>query len=267
MGEKVRNRILVLLSAILMAFAVESGEKGSTLPVIQTEDGFTLSYQVFLPTLKGDESDKVKPPFSVILLVHDYNGSKKDWTIGSEHLPGVLTKEGYAVVVFDLRGHGDTVHKDPNLLRAANFPPEVLARIGKDFSALITGLKSLNYLNFNNLVVVASGWASAQVLAYFPENPKPKALIFATPRMKLFRWEEGLVAKSVPRWKGVPIWVGACKSAPGMKEVQDFVSAFPSSSVQEAFLDCKTPAYGTFLFMSEPAFRERLIAFLNGLKQ
>ncbi len=254
----------VMALVLLMAFSGAEGEKkGSALPVIKTVDGFTLSYRIYLPTLKGDETDRVKPPFAVIFLVHDYGGSKVDWSIGTEHLPGVLTKAGYAVVVFDLRGHGETVHQEVKLQRAANLPREVLEGIGKDFEAMWQGLKGLDYLDLRRVGIVASGWTSAQVVAYLPGVWKPGALAFATPRTMLFRWEEGLMAKNVSRWKGVPVWVGACKDAPGFVEVEKFISAFPSGAVERVVPECKTPAYGTFLFMSEGVFRERLRLFLE----
>lgn len=81
--------------------------------VLPTKDMLQLTC-TFYPGTKKKESVPV-------VLLHDYKGNRRDW----ENLALQLQKEqGFAVIVPDLRGHGDSTNKGTQKLEATGMAPQ-----------------------------------------------------------------------------------------------------------------------------------------------
>jgi dienelactone hydrolase len=97
----------VAVLALAFAGATIAGEKGVETPksgakteevVIETEDGWKLA-----GLYRPDAGDSASP--AAVILVHMLDRQKEDWSI----LLGERGLEAYAVLAFDMRGHGKSV--------------------------------------------------------------------------------------------------------------------------------------------------------------
>lgn len=115
-----------LLCSACLAFAQnEEGEEEEGPPpaediVLETADGVTLT-ATFLPGTKG----KATVP---VVLLHMFKGNRSDYA----GLAELLQKEGHAVLVPDLRGHGGSTSQRG---RAGPLRPTNLSR--NDFAAMV----------------------------------------------------------------------------------------------------------------------------------
>jgi len=172
--------LLLLLgtSAASRALAAEEGaeDKGPPKPVDQVfevpQDHLKLTATYYASPKK--DPDELKEAVPVILL-HDYKGSRKDLAATAAYLQEL----GHAVLVPDLRGHGDSTTFAPDPRRGGQvLPPLSADRFGpRDFTAMVYGdmptlkaflMKEHNKqkLNIEKLVVVGVGM-SASVAANF----------------------------------------------------------------------------------------------------
>jgi pimeloyl-ACP methyl ester carboxylesterase len=132
-----------------------------------------------------------------IILLHGFEGSRADYT----GLALALQQQGHAVLVPDLRGHGDS----NSLLFADGKRVEILAKKmnNVDFTAMITDLdfvkswllekNNAGELNLESLVVVGSDWSTvtamnwamrdwnAPVLLNYKNAQDVKALVLLSP--------------------------------------------------------------------------------------
>ena len=149
----------LLLSSVASAVAQEK-EKPIPDPEdnisIDTDDGVILRV-TFYPSNKGKDAVP-------ILIIHDYEESRKAY----EGVALALQKQGHAVLVPDLRGHGDSVSRrtgpdgrgrervDASRFRKQDFE----AMFVQDLRKMRTFLKERNNrgeLNLNKLCVVGCG--------------------------------------------------------------------------------------------------------------
>lgn len=249
-----------ILAGLLFTVAVRA--YADELPKVVTADGLTLAYRISLPAPSSPDAPAEPGPYPVALLVHDYGGSMQDWLKGNP-LPEDLHKAGFAVVAFDLRGHGEST-KAPKPVSYMYIAKDGWQVLGKDFGTLLKSLSTVKTLDFSRVVVVAAGWGSLQVVGYYPKDVKPSALLLATPKADTFVGDGELLAKSAARWAKTPVWVLACKDAPGNDAALSFASKLNKENTHVEDRDCKQPLYGAQLFGEDPQWTADLVKDLAG---
>ncbi len=118
---------------------------------LKTKDGVLLKC-IWYPSVKGKEA-------STVLLLHDWAGSRHDLTEYAERLQSEF---GCAVLVPDLRGHGDSTYVDGLTVRLnfEKFKAAEIATIIMDIEACKSYLTKRNNegeLNIDLLTVLAIG--------------------------------------------------------------------------------------------------------------
>ena len=119
----------------------EDGHHAKALPSkefrLTMSDGLILSGYLYDPGQKpGDdeeeeeeewdeEEDGPRPPpavrYPTVILLHSLNGTHRDW----RQFPNHLVKNGYAVLAFDLRGHGNSTRLENGQIHPwRNYKPE-----------------------------------------------------------------------------------------------------------------------------------------------
>ncbi len=187
---------LLLIGWLSVAAAQEkSGEDAKKEPppsedvLLQTADGVRLT-TTFYPSTKG----KAAVP---VILLHMHKRNRQDYAALAE----MLQKLGHAVLVPDLRGHGDSTVKRGlrNPLDAATMPrTEFMAMVAYDMPVMKQFLVQKNnagQLNIEKLCVVGAEMGASVALnwTYFdwtrpPEGNKKqgqdvKALVLISPEM------------------------------------------------------------------------------------
>lgn len=192
-----------LISGPLAWAADEDDEPlGDETVTLQTRDGLALKATYFAST----EGKKAVP----ILLLHDFKGDRHDF----DGLAASLQKEGkHAVLVPDLRGHGDST-RFAGAARGRELTPSRMRRndflnmISEDGNAIFKFLRGRNNageLNLNKLCIVGAGMGSVIAL-HWAQGDWNQAIRPFAPDKSPGQNVRGLVLLS-PTWdfKGVPI--------------------------------------------------------------
>ncbi len=131
---------------------------------LTTRDGVTLT-ATYYPGTNGKESIPV-------VLLHGFRGSRKDY---ADLAPRLQEDLGCAVLVPDLRGHGDSTKTNGPKLDAAKMRPgQFPAMISQDMPAILDYLRDENNgqdksppgLNLNKLCIVGADMGAAVALGF-----------------------------------------------------------------------------------------------------
>ncbi len=191
-------------------------EKAEAIPkpedlVLQTSDGLELTLTYYA----GAKGRQTIP----IVLLHMWKQSRNDY----KDLAPALQAMGYAVIVPDLRGHGESTRlkdaRKDETLKAATMPPQQFtAMVNKDMDAVKKFLWERNNageLNIDRLCVVGAEMGASVALNFAladavvqDRNRVPR------PDYKLGRFVKALVLISPePAFRGLPIRVAAAYPA------------------------------------------------------
>lgn len=154
-----RLLLVLLLPATITGVPAANDAINFTL---QTQDGLHLATK-FYPGDKGKESVPV-------ILLHDWKGSREDFS----DLAVYLQSLGHAVLVPDLRGHGDSTRltkadKEDTPDAATMAPSRLPGMQSGDMEALIAYLRLKNNrkdLNLNRLCLVGAGMGAVAALEF-----------------------------------------------------------------------------------------------------
>ncbi len=135
---------------------------------LRTKDGFNLQCTYFRPPQHEDLPDNGKNVLPFILL-HDWEGSRVDLLM----FAGQLQKAGCAVIVPDMRGHGESVGQEGALVDLKKFRKAEMAAMVNDIEACKKFLVQKNNdgeLNIDCLSVVALGETSVLAMMWVVQD-------------------------------------------------------------------------------------------------
>ena len=130
------RRVLVFAALVLIAFGLSGAiDAPPESPIggepvrFESDDGVSLLGHVFKPkgTIKG-----------AILFVHEPFRSQRDWAYMAEK----MSRHGYVGMVFDLRGHGDSLMRGDEELDREIFMDEDFEAMNLDLGAALGILRS-----------------------------------------------------------------------------------------------------------------------------
>jgi pimeloyl-ACP methyl ester carboxylesterase len=135
---------------------------------LETDDGLEMK-ATFFPGTKGAESIPV-------IILHGFKGNRKDFAQEDGGLARFLQEKlGCAVIMPDLRGHGDSIKLHVNKKRTEDLkgkrlpPAQIAAMVTKDLGAVKDYLWEKNNqkaLNLNKLTVIGVEEGAALALSY-----------------------------------------------------------------------------------------------------
>jgi len=167
--------IILTLFTIFLNCAIAANTKTVTKDYkIVTKDGFSMTAKLEYPKVKN------KTEYSTIVFLHSL-GYTSDWW---ETLPNDLLKDGYAVLLVDLRGHGNSVY-NAKLQKVSwkSLTKNAYAKYPDDIISVIDYIKTENKRTFfNNWAIVGSdiGALTAIHVANKIEY-KPKTIVMLSP--------------------------------------------------------------------------------------
>lgn len=171
------KRIIYILTLFLILLNTTIAEAGVTQKEYTTtaQDGFTIKSTLEYQRVKG------KKEFNTVVLLHSLGYSSQWW----EDLPNELLKNGYAVLLIDLRGHGESVY-NKKLVRTSwnNLTNKAFAKYPDDVIKVIEQIKTENTKTqfFNNWAFVGADiGGSTAILASQKIKNKPKTIVLMSP--------------------------------------------------------------------------------------
>lgn len=144
---------LALLSALASTAAAQDVAAGKVLPAeqlqLKTKDGVQIM-ATYLPSTKGKDA-------VAVILLHMFKGNRREL----EGLGMLLQQKGHAVIIPDLRGHGESTSVDGQArpLDAATMPASQFPLMVNDLEAVkkyLVEQNNLAKLNIEKLCVVGA---------------------------------------------------------------------------------------------------------------
>lgn len=141
---------------------------------IVTKDGFSMTAKLEYPKIKN------KKDFSTVVLLHSLGYSSEWWGT----LPDDLLDKGYAILLIDLRGHGNSVYNS-KLTRVSwtNMKNKAYAKYPSDVITVLDYIKQSNKRTFfNEWAFVGSDIGAATAVHVADEiSYKPKTIVMLSP--------------------------------------------------------------------------------------
>ena len=257
MLKKVFNVILVFV--FTMSGVFEAAAKKKKKPYISktievtTQDSHIMKAQLMYP--RTPKEVKLKNPYPVIIFLHSLGYSSSQW----QDLPYTFVKQGYAVMLVDLRGHGIS-NKDAKFRVKSwtYFSPKTYKKYPSDVIALINKAKQTNKkVSFSDYSVIGGDiGANTGVLVGQTLHVKPKAMVLLTPYqqfkgLNIFDYKLGTT----------PILVMCCKS--DKYAVCQEVSLKTFSKGKFVINNTNYPISGMMILQHDAACKKKAIEFIN----
>lgn len=173
------KRIIITILALFLIFIntkVEAGQKLIEKEIKATAtDGFNIEATLKYPKVKGQKE------LSTVVLLHSLGYNSQWWG----DLPKDLLDKGYAVLMVDLRGHGESVYNS-KLKKTSwkNMKNSAYAKYPDDVIAVINKVRAENSKKefFNNWAIVGADiGASTGVLVADKMAVYPKTIVMFSP--------------------------------------------------------------------------------------
>lgn len=176
--------LLLMFFTVSGVFAATTKKKKpyiTKLVEVTTKDAHTMKAKLMYPRTPSNVKNKTYP---TIIFVHSLGYSSSQWG----DLPQIFVKQGYAVLLIDLRGHGLS-NKDAKLrLRSwTYFTNKTYKKYPSDVLTVINKVKHTNKkASFNQYAFIGGdiGANTAILTAQFM-YPQPKAMVLLTPAREI----------------------------------------------------------------------------------
>jgi hypothetical protein len=213
----------------------EKGEEAPTIEdlVLETSDGL----EIVLTYYHGTKGKQTIP----VVLLHMWKHSRNDY----KDLALALQAAGHAVIVPDLRGHGEStrlkgVRKDENLKAATMPPAQFMAMVTRDMEAVKKFLWDRNNageLNIDKLCVVGAEMGASVAVNFALADARAQDnnwVLGADREFRLGRFVKALVLLSPElSFRGLPIRTGNVRFIPDVA-VLILVGKKDSKALEEA---------------------------------
>ena len=214
---------------------------------VTTPDGKTLRCLFLEPA--GDAP--VKDSRGVI-LVHDFGGRPADWG----GIPGKLADEGFAVLVMELRGHGDDARGKDHWSR---FEKKDISAMTPDVASCREWLQKQQMVHVRKVAVVAARLGAVLALRAMKDDKDLLAAYLLSPGLSYRGVEaDGALEGVAPR----PVFMtAAAEDEYSCTSMKTFETAGAKTKVLDK--EDSEDDFGTSLLKSRPSLEGEIVAWLK----
>lgn len=166
-------RLLVFIAALLTLAAAgpASGVVGSVGTPVQwtTSDGVAGNGLLFPPEQSA--------ALGAIVFVHEPMRTARDWTYMAEK----MARHGYYCLIFDLRGHGESVMRGDEELDRELFGPEEFAMMSADVAAAVETLRAQDGVDADRIFLAGSDLGGSLAILHAIDDPGIKSVAMLSP--------------------------------------------------------------------------------------
>jgi dienelactone hydrolase len=204
---RIATTVLLTLAQGLLAGSVLGAGLSAEQVKITTEDKVALVADLYRPP-KGTE---VAP---AALLVHDAGGSRADLTELAER----LAKQGFAVLVPDLRGHGQSVGPQDKAWKEMDEEEqrESWAATTRDLSAAADFLRKDEQIQASNLSLLGYLAGSTLVVRHALRDENVRCVVLLGPKAEQLGFD---LQSDLESLAGLPTYIGAVKETKNDAEI------------------------------------------------
>ncbi len=166
----------------------------------KTSDGMIIKGTLYVPGLspykppsadEGEEEEAAskkapapKATYPLIILFHSLSGDRWEW----KDLPKRLVNAGYAVLAFDMRGHGESDKQGQRLYVWRQFDKSDWLRMPGDTDALLEAIRKnpeVGMVNTNQVGIIGSSIGANVAVNYAAKHPKQvRAMALLSPGLE-----------------------------------------------------------------------------------
>jgi dienelactone hydrolase len=171
LGRLALNVGVALLAIVALSGAIDPPPEspiGGEPVRFETEDGVAILGHMFRPrgTPKGG-----------ILFVHEPFRSQRDWA----YLAEKASRQGFVALVFDLRGHGESLMRGDEELDREIFMDEDFAAMALDIKAALNVLRAEDGVDAEQIHLVGSDLGGSLCLLEARDDPGVRSLAMLSP--------------------------------------------------------------------------------------
>lgn len=243
--------ILTLFSAFLnCAFAANVKTVTKDYKTV-LKDGFSMTAKLEYPKTKD------KTGFSTVVLLHSLGYTSEWW----ETLPDELLNKGYAVLLIDLRGHGNSVFNS-RLVRVSwnSLTNNAYAKYPDDVISVIDYVKNENKREFfNNWAIVGCDIGAVTAINVANKIPyKPKTIVMLSPIVE----SHGLYAPvKLAELDNIDVLSITGKTDVVGIEANNYLKKFSQSTYAEYVADSRTT--GMLLLKHDPTLSSVIASWIK----
>ncbi len=174
------KRLIIILTLFLIFINILPSDAASKIVKkdikVVAKDGFALTAILEYPNVKG------KSEYSTVVLLHSLGYSSEWWG----DLPKKLLAQGYAVVLIDFRGHGNSVYNAKlNRVSWTSLKKSAFVKYPDDVITVLDYIKNENKREFfKNWAIVGSDLgASTAICTTSKISYKPDTLVLLSPEI------------------------------------------------------------------------------------
>ena len=248
------KKLLIILSFFLLFLNTACADNlkiAKSEYKVQTSDGFMMTATLQYPKVKK------KMEYKTVVLLHSLGYDSGWWS----NLPELLLKQGYAVLLVDLRGHGKSVYNS-KLIRISwkSMTNRAFAKYPDDVIAVINNVTEANKRKFfNNWAIVGVDIGASTAICVANKIPnKPKTIVMLSPVVN----SKGIYTPvKLAEIDNVDILSITGKTDVAGQNAEDYLNKFAQATFANYVSESKST--GMLMFKSDLTLSDVIVSWIN----
>ena len=248
------KRLLIILTSF---FIFLNGVNAQTIKTVSkdykviTSDGFNINAKLEYPKVKSQME------YKTVLLLHSMGYSSQWW----EELPQQLLENGYAVLLIDFRGHGNSVYNS-KLSRVSwkNLTNKAYAKYPNDVYSVIEKITAENKRKFfNDWAIVGCDIGASTAIYVANKIPnKPKTLVLLSPSVNT----KGLyIPVKLAELNNIDVLSITGENDISGKNAEEYLKRFSQSTF--ATYSSESKSTGMLMLKNDPSLSQVITSWIN----
>ncbi len=231
--------VLFLISGCITSAQTEDDPMSGKTVSFQTVDQYTIVGTVW----KNEKS--TKPP---VILVHQLGRDRHSF----DSFAKKLFSDGFTVLSFDMRGHGESTRKNGANISFTSFTENDWKQLPHDMNA------AAGFLDADKTFIVGASIGANATLQYAADHPFMSGMVLLSPGIN---------------YRGVDVTLATKKSTVSMLVIASKEDSYSANSSQSIFstapisekklLLVENAGHGTDMFLKKPELMDEILGWLN----
>ena len=237
--------VVIIIIAVFTAYTLIPKKKAiGEIVEFKTKDGWKIVGEYLKPPKENSP---------VLILLHRYGRDRSDWYSVAKY----WHEKGFTILMIDLRGHGDSIHKDSTTMYYTNFREEDFNNMVLDVSAAINFLKNRE-VNTSRVFLIGESIGANLALRYASQDKSIKGIVLLSPG---FTYHVKINENMVIEYGNRAILLVASKG-----DIEAYTSCqkiYSLAKGNKEFIVESGSAHGTTMFGVDKSLKDKIINFIE----